>query len=84
MSTASAPRREAVQNAIGQMKKTIDGGEPTRELREAQQIHVPANNPVAPPGEPKGVPGAGDLATAAADGRAEGGGAIRRDLVGGN
>ena len=31
MSTASAPRREAVQNAIGQMKKTIDGGEPTRE-----------------------------------------------------
>jgi predicted metal-dependent enzyme (double-stranded beta helix superfamily) len=31
MSTASAPRREAVQNAIGQMKKTIEGGEPTRE-----------------------------------------------------
>ena len=31
MSTASVPRREAVQNAIGQMKKTIDGGEPTRE-----------------------------------------------------
>ena len=31
MSTASVPRREAVQNAIGQMKKTIDDGEPTRE-----------------------------------------------------
>ncbi len=31
MSTASLPRREAVQNAIGRMKKTIDGGEPTRE-----------------------------------------------------